>query len=123
MSFTVRSPTFSNMGSIPKGYTCEGDDTSPPLEWTDVPPGTKSLALIIDDPDAPDPKAPKRTWVHWVLYDIPPSAKGLPEGGGLPAGARDGKNDWGRTGYGGPWPPTRRHRHIPKLQALDALPR
>ena len=117
----LTSTAFTEGGSIPRQYTCEGGDTAPPLGWSGLPAGTKSLALIIDDPDAPDPKAPKRTWVHWVLYDIPPSAKGLPEGGALPAGAREGKNDWGRTGYGGPCPPTGRHRYIHKLYALDAL--
>jgi hypothetical protein len=118
---TLTSKAFPEGGSIPRQYTCEGEDTAPPLEWSGLPAGTKSVALIIDDPDAPDPKAPKRTWVHWVLYDIPPSTAGLQEGGALPAGARAGKNDWGRTGYGGPCPPTGRHRYIHKLYALDAL--
>jgi Raf kinase inhibitor-like YbhB/YbcL family protein len=103
-------------------YTCEGADTSPPLEWSGVPPRVKSLALIVDDPDAPDPKAPKMTYVHWVLYDIPPTATRLAEGaakGGLPPGTREGKNDWKRTGYGGPCPPIGRHRYFFKLYALD----
>jgi hypothetical protein len=87
-----------------------------------VPDGTKGLVLIVDDPDAPDPKAPKMTWVHWVLYDLPPSAAGLPDGVSpkdLPAGTREGTNDWKRTGYGGPCPPIGRHRYFHKLYALD----
>jgi Raf kinase inhibitor-like YbhB/YbcL family protein len=116
---TLRSTAFTEGGSIPQRYTCEGQDTAPPLAWAGAPAGTKSFALIVDDPDAPDPKAPKRTWVHWVLYDIPPSATALPEGGALPAGTRQGLNDWGRTGYGGPCPPVGRHRYVHKLYALD----
>ena len=81
MSFALTSPAFAAGGEIPTRYTCEGDDISPPLAWSAPPAGTKSLALIVDDPDAPDPKAPKITWVHWVLYNLPPSADGLPEGG------------------------------------------
>src|SRR5207248_2755164 len=80
MSLTITSPAFTHEGEIPAKYTCEGSNVSPPLEWTGAPPNTKSFALIVDDPDAPDPKAPKRTWVHWVLYDVPVTAKGLPEG-------------------------------------------
>ena len=118
---TLTSTAFSEGSAIPKRHTCEGQDTSPPLAWSGVPAGTKSLALIVDDPDAPDPKAPKRTYVHWVLYDIPPTATSLPEGGVLPAGTREGKNDWGRTGYGGPCPPIGRHRYIHKLYALDGM--
>jgi hypothetical protein len=119
-ALTVTSTAFGEGGAIPTRYTCEGQDTSPPLAWSGVPAGTKSLALILDDPDAPDPKAPERTWVHWVLYDIPATAKSLPEGGALPAGTREGRNDWGRTGYGGPCPPKGRHRYMHKLYALDA---
>src|SRR5215831_11509704 len=99
MAFELRSPSFSPNGEIPTKYTCEGSDVSPPLSWTGVPAGTKSLALIVDDPDAPDPKAPKTTWVHWVLYDVPAGATGLAEGaakGGLPAGTQEGLNDWKR---------------------------
>ena len=87
-----------------------------------MPARAKSLALIMDDPDVPDPKAPRMTYVHWVLYDIPPRATGLAEGaaqGGLPTGTREGTNDWKRTGYGGPCPPIGRHRYFHKLYALD----
>ena len=122
MSFTITSPGFSHQGEIPNKYTCEGDEVSPALSWSGVPAGTKSLALIVDDPDAPDPKAPKMTWVHWVLYNIPPSATGLAEAvkpNALPAGTQQGTNDWKRTGYGGPCPPIGRHRYFHKLYALD----
>jgi hypothetical protein len=118
---TLDSNAFTDGGTIPKRYTCEGQDISPPLAWSGVPAGTKSLALIVDDPDAPDPKAPKRTYVHWVLFDIPPTVTSLPEGGTLPAGTREGRNDWGRTGYGGPCPPIGRHRYFHKLYALDTV--
>jgi Raf kinase inhibitor-like YbhB/YbcL family protein len=120
----ISSSAFAHNGPIPAKYTCEGDDASPPLEWSAVPPGAKSLALIVDDPDAPDPAAPKMTWVHWLLYDLPPEAGGLPEAvKTLPPGTREGLNDWGRTGYGGPCPPLGRHRYFFKLYALDvALP-
>jgi Raf kinase inhibitor-like YbhB/YbcL family protein len=122
MTLKILSPAFAENASIPAKYTCEGDDVSPPLTWTGVPEGTKSLALIVDDPDAPDPKAPRMTWVHWVLYNLPPDATGLAEGvatGALPAGTEDGCNDWKRTGYGGPCPPIGRHRYFFKLYALD----
>ncbi len=126
MAISLTSPVFAHMGAIPRNYTCQGKDISPALKWSGLPNGTKSVALIVDDPDAPDPAAPKRVWVHWVLYNIPPSATGLPEGATattLPAGAREGKNDWERTGYGGPCPPIGRHRYFHKLYALDvALP-
>lgn len=120
-ALTLTSTAFADGGAMPKRHTCEGQDVSPPLAWSGVPAGTKSFALIVDDPDAPDPKAPKRTWVHWVLYDIPASATALPEGGVLPAGTRQGRNDWGRTGYGGPCPPIGRHRYFHKLYALDIV--
>jgi Raf kinase inhibitor-like YbhB/YbcL family protein len=122
MALAITSPAFTANGSIPTQYTCEGADISPGLNWTGVPEGTKSLALIVDDPDAPDPAAPKRTWVHWVLYNLPPSANGLPEGvkpASLPSGTKEGLNDWKRTGYGGPCPPVGRHRYFHKLYALD----
>jgi Raf kinase inhibitor-like YbhB/YbcL family protein len=125
MTLTLTSPAFTAGASIPAKYTCDGANISPPLSWTDVPPGTKSLALIVDDPDAPDPAAPQRTWVHWVVYDIPPEARGLPEGVGpheLPRGARMGLNDWKKPGYGGPCPPIGRHRYFYKLYALDVVP-
>jgi Raf kinase inhibitor-like YbhB/YbcL family protein len=121
MSFSIQSSAFSHNGTIPKEYTCEGEDRSPALEWSGFPPGTGSLALIVDDPDAPDPKAPKMTYVHWVLYDIPTSEMGIARGGRNPEGARDGKNDWKKTGYGGPCPPIGRHRYFFKLYALDAM--
>ena len=118
----ISSRAFAHNGPIPTKYTCEGDDVSPPLEWSAVPPGAKSLALIVDDPDAPDPAAPKMTWVHWVLYNVPPGAGLLPEGAKqLPPGTLQGLNDWKRTGYGGPCPPIGRHRYFFKLYALDAV--
>lgn len=118
----ITSTVFRNEGTIPKLYTCEGKDISPPLVWTDVPTGTKSLALIVDDPDAPDPAAPKMTWVHWVLYNMPSVTEGLPEGvKSLPPGTKEGVNDWNRTGYGGPCPPIGRHRYFHKLYALDIV--
>ena len=123
MALTLSSSSFSDKGSIPAKFTCDGKDQSPPLAWDGVPNGTKSFALIVDDPDAPDPKAPKRVWVHWVLYNIPADATGLPEAvapSALPAGTLEGKNDWKRTGYGGPCPPIGRHRYFFKLYALDA---
>jgi hypothetical protein len=116
----IRSTAFSSNGEIPAAHTCEGSDTSPPLSWSGVPPATKSLALIVEDPDAPDPAAPRTIWVHWVLYDLPPTSTGLAEGSGtLPAGTRQGRNDWKRTGYGGPCPPVGRHRYFHRLLALD----
>lgn len=124
MALILTSPVFANNGSIPKQYTCEGADMSPPLRWSGAPQGTKSFALIIDDPDAPDPRAPKMTWVHWVVYDIPADAQGLPEDAaksGLPARATQGLNDWKRAGYGGPCPPTGRHRYFHRLYALDTV--
>jgi len=118
----VVSTAFAHNGAIPPRYTCDGADVSPPLAWSDVPQGAKSLALIVDDPDAPDPAAPKMTWVHWVLYNIPVQAAGLDEAvRSLPAGTREGLNDWKRTGYGGPCPPVGRHRYFHKLYALDVL--
>ncbi len=118
----LSSTAFNQGGDIPIRCTCEGQDSAPPLTWRDVPDGTRSLALIVDDPDAPDPAHPQRTWVHWVLYDIPPAASGLPESGKpLPEGTREGQNDWGRTGYGGPCPPIGRHRYFFKLYALDRM--
>jgi Raf kinase inhibitor-like YbhB/YbcL family protein len=126
MTLVISSPAFPHEGAIPAAFTCEGDDRSPALAWGGVPAAARSLALIVDDPDAPDPKAPKMTYVHWVLYNIPRDATGLPEGverHDLPAGTREGRNDWKRTGYGGPCPPIGRHRYFFKLYALDrALP-
>lgn len=120
----LTSSAFGPNGSIPRRHTCDGEDLSPPLSWRDVPDGACSLVLIVDDPDAPDPAAPKMTWVHWVLYNIPPQAGGLPEGvapSALPEGTREGLNDWRRTGYGGPCPPIGRHRYFHKLYALDTV--
>ena len=124
MPLKLSSSAFSTGGNIPVEHTCEGADLSPPLSWSGIPAGTKSLALIVDDPDAPDPAAPRITWVHWLLYNLPPAAAGLPEGvvpAALPAGTREGINDWKRTGYGGPCPPIGRHRYFHKLYALDTL--
>ena len=120
MTLALYSPAFAEQGEIPQRYTCEGADTSPPLSWSGVPAGTQSLVLIVDDPDAPDPAAPRMTWVHWLLYNLPPDSAGLAEGAkGLPEGTRQGVNGWGRTGYGGPCPPVGRHRYFHKLYALD----
>ena len=124
MSMSITSSSFPHDGVIPTRHTCEGHDTSPELLWTDVPDGAKSLVLIVDDPDAPDPAAPKRTWVHWVLYAIPAGTASLPEAvapAKLPPGTREGTNDWNRTGYGGPCPPIGRHRYFFKLYALDTV--
>jgi len=124
MALTITSAAFDHDGSIPQKYTCEGDDVSPPLSWDGVPGGVQSLVLIVDDPDAPDPAAPKMTYVHWVLYNIPPDAVGLPEAvpsDGLPGMTEEGLNDWKRTGYGGPCPPIGRHRYFFKLYALDTI--
>jgi len=118
----LSSRTFAARGEIPVRHTCEGDDVAPPLQWRGVPDAAASLVLIVDDPDAPDPAEPRMTWVHWVIYDIPPAATELPEGGQpLPAGTREGLNDWGRHGYGGPCPPVGRHRYFFKLYALDRM--
>lgn len=122
MTLTLSSPAFVDGGSIPKQYTCEGRDLSPPLAWSGAPPGTESLVLIVDDPDAPDPKAPQRVWVHWVVYNLPPGSTGLPEDVGKkepPKGVSVGLNDWNRADYGGPCPPIGRHRYFFKLYALD----
>ncbi len=124
MTLSLSSPAFANNGPIPKKYTCEGADVSPPLAWKGIPAQARSLALIVDDPDAPDPAAPKTTWVHWVLYNLPVGAADLPEavaGSALPEGTREGLNDWQRKGYGGPCPPIGRHRYFFKLYALDAV--
>jgi Raf kinase inhibitor-like YbhB/YbcL family protein len=123
MALAIRSPSFTDGSEIPSRHTCEDADVSPALVFDGVPDGTRSLALVVDDPDAPDPRAPARVWVHWVLYDLPPDTRGLPEGlaaAQLPKGAREGLNDWNRTGWGGPCPPIGRHRYFFKLYALDA---
>jgi Raf kinase inhibitor-like YbhB/YbcL family protein len=124
MSLSLTASGFGADGAIPASHTCDGANISPALSWSGLPDGTRSLALVVDDPDAPDPAAPKLTWVHWVLYNIPPQAGGLPEGvepAALPPGTREGLNDWQRTGYGGPCPPIGTHRYFHKLYALDTV--
>jgi Raf kinase inhibitor-like YbhB/YbcL family protein len=124
MTLALTSPVFAHKGEIPARFTCDGEDISPALEWSGLPEGTKSVTLIVDDPDAPDPAAPRMIWVHWVLYNIPPGTAGLAEGvkmQDLPTGTKEGLNDWKRTGYGGPCPPIGRHRYFHKLYALDVV--
>ncbi|MDC0719688.1 YbhB/YbcL family Raf kinase inhibitor-like protein [Nannocystis bainbridge] len=119
---TLESEAFAAGASIPSEYTCEGRDISPPLRWSGVPAAARSLALIVTDPDAPDPAAPQTTFTHWILVDLPPTDGALPAGvtaDRLPAGAREGTNDFGRVGYGGPCPPVGRHRYFHTLYALD----
>lgn len=117
MAFTLSSPSFSSGGSIPRRFTCDGEDVSPPFVWTDPPTGTQSFALIFDDPDDPS------GWVHWVLYDLPAPTRALeettrpsprPKEGGI-----HGMNSWGRSDYGGPCPPSGTHRYFFRLYALD----
>lgn len=120
MTLRLSSSAFADGGTIPVVHTCDGGDLSPPLAWSGIPAGTRSLVLIVEDPDAPDPRAPKMTWAHWILYDIPPSATRV-AAGARPAGAREGLNDWQRAGYGGPCPPIGRHRYIHRLYALDVV--
>jgi hypothetical protein len=124
MPFKLSSSAFAPNGSIPSRFTCEGEDISPQLEWSGAPDGTRSLALIVDDPDAPDPAKPQRVYVHWVVYNIPDSTTRLAENaagsGQLPRGATQGLNDWGKPTYGGPCPPIGRHRYFFKLYALDS---
>lgn len=124
MTLMLKSSAFGDGDAIPTKYTCEGQDVSPPLSWGGVPASARSLALIVDDPDAPDPNAPKMTWVHWVVYNLPPDVSELAEGVTskmLPPGTQEGENDWKRIGYGGPCPPVGRHRYFHKLYALDAV--
>ena len=124
MTMELSSTAFGPGAAIPSRYSCEGSDVSPPLQWRGVPASAKSLVLIVDDPDAPDPRAPKMTWVHWVLANLPADSAGLPEGiapAALPKGTVEGINDWKRTGYGGPCPPIGRHRYFHKLYALDIV--
>jgi Raf kinase inhibitor-like YbhB/YbcL family protein len=123
-ALVLRCTAFRDGAEIPVRHTCEGADVSPALSWAGAPAGTKSFAVIVDDPDAPDPAAPQRTWVHWILYDLPPDTTALAEGlgkAGLPPGTHQGVNDWKRTGWGGPCPPIGRHRYFFKLYALDAV--
>lgn len=115
----IKSTAFENKGMIPGRYTCDGEDISPPLEWHDTPDGTQSFSLICDDPDAP-----MGTWVHWVVYDIPPNINALPEHtpseNELTNGGKQGRSDFGTIGYGGPCPPSGTHRYFFKLYALDS---
>ncbi len=115
----LTSTAFDHLGAIPVRHTCEGENLSPPLAWSGAPAGTRSFALIVDDPDAPDPAAPKRVWVHWVVYNLPAATHALPEGGELPAGALSGRNDSHVTEWDGPCPPIGRHRYFFTLFALD----
>jgi Raf kinase inhibitor-like YbhB/YbcL family protein len=120
----LSSSGFVNQKDMAKKFTCDGENISPALEWSDVPEGTKSFVLIVDDPDAPDPADPKMTWVHWILYNIPASVNSLPEAvkdTDLPNGTLQGLNDWKKTGYGGPCPPIGKHRYLHKLYALNII--
>jgi len=122
MTMKVTSSAFQQGGPIPAKYTCEGQDTSPPLAWSGAPSSAKSIAIIVDDPDAPDPAKPQRVYVHWVVYNIPGATSSLSENAsksGMPKGAEQGKNDWGKPQYGGPCPPIGRHRYFFKVYALD----
>ena len=124
MPFELESESFTSGSEIPVVHTCDGAELSPHLAWSGAPEGTRSFALIVDDPDAPDPRAPKMAWVHWLLYNLPASESELPRGAaasGLPRGCRQGRNDWKRIGYGGPCPPVGRHRYVFRLYALDVV--
>jgi len=114
----LSSSAFQHNTLIPSRYTCDGSDVNPPLQISGVPPGTASLVLLVDDPDAPDPKAPKMVWDHWVVWNIDPATSDIGEGS-VPAGAIQGSNSWGRNDYGGPCPPIGTHRYFFKLFALD----
>jgi Raf kinase inhibitor-like YbhB/YbcL family protein len=124
MPLSLMSPAFGDHAPIPEQYTCDGADVAPPLAWSGEPPHTASYALIVDDPDAPDPAAPKMTFVHWVLYNLPAPLREIEDAvlpAALPDGAREGRNDAGGTGYTGPCPPIGRHRYFFKLYALDTV--
>ena len=117
-TMTITSSAFTSNGAILKKYTCDGTDINPPLTISGVPAKTKSLVLIVDDPDAPDPAAPKRVWAHWILWNIDPTTTTIPEGS-IPKGASEGITSFGKPGYGGPCPPSGIHRYFFKLYALD----
>jgi Raf kinase inhibitor-like YbhB/YbcL family protein len=123
MTLVLTSPAFAAGGSMPREYTCDGGESSPPLTWSGAPAGTQSFAVIVDDPDVPDPAAPKRTWVHWVVWDLPPGTTHLEAGasGRLPGAGREGMNDSRGRGWDGPCPPIGRHRYVHKLYALDRM--
>jgi Raf kinase inhibitor-like YbhB/YbcL family protein len=122
MAMKLTSKDFTHEGSIPQKFTCEGEDKSPELSWTDVPAGAKSLVLICYDPDAPDPKAPKMIYDHWVLFNLPADSHGFKEGlKDFPKGTGLGKNSWGRNDYGGPCPPIGVHRYYFNLYAVDKV--
>jgi Raf kinase inhibitor-like YbhB/YbcL family protein len=113
-TFTLRSSAFAEGGSIPRGYTCDGDDVSPPLEWSGAPASTAAYVLLVTDPDA-------RGFVHWVAVDLSGSSRGLAErASGKPAAGNEGRNDFGRTGWGGPCPPSGTHRYVFELYALSS---
>ena len=124
MAMQLTSPSFENQKRMAKKFTCDGENISPALKWSGAPEETLSFALIVDDPDAPDPAHPKMTWVHWILYNIPPTVSALPEGvkdNDLSPEILQGRNDWQKTGYGGPCPPIGQHRYFHKLYALDMV--
>ncbi|HJX17008.1 MAG TPA: YbhB/YbcL family Raf kinase inhibitor-like protein [Acidiferrobacterales bacterium] len=116
----LSSSAFRHQEEIPVRHTCDGENTPPELAWSGAPAGTRSFVLIVDDPDAPDPRHPRQTWVHWLVYNLPADCTGLLAGQPLPAGTQLGRNDWNTAGYGGPCPPIGRHRYFHKLYALDA---
>jgi len=122
MALLIQSPSFEEGGAMASRYTCEGEDLSPALSFSGVPAAAQSLVLVVDDPDAPDPAKPQRTFVHWLVYNLPPTTQTLAEHvSALPSGAREGVSDFGRTGYGGPCPPIGTHRYFFKLYALDTV--
>lgn len=119
-TMALESSAFRDRSPIPSMHTCEGADRSPPLRWSALPAGTQTLAVLVTDPDAPDPQAVETTWTHWVVWDLPATQEALPIGpGSLPEGAREGLNDWGTVGWRGPCPPKGRHRYEHRLYALD----
>lgn len=122
--FRLSSPAFADGKEIPAHFTCDGGSISPPLAWTNPPADTKSFALVVTDVDAPDPKAPLKPWIHWVVYAIPADVRGLDEGASrkLPPGSRNGRSDWKTADYGGPCPPVGKHRYVFELYALDLPP-